>query len=81
MTDLYRRICKADDPHRNPKNGGSCTESCYEPAEIMRELSWCRRHNKYATFTGSRGLTCGWPGQEECWTDPAVVVWMGEPDE
>ena len=28
---------------------------------------WCNRHNKPAHFSGSRGLTCGYPGQESCW--------------
>lgn len=26
---MYRRICKATDPHRNPKNGGRCSDECY----------------------------------------------------
>ena len=79
--ELWRRICQPDDPHRNPKNGAECRPECYERAEIMREASWCKRHNRYATFTGSRGLTCGYPGQEECWIVPCVLVWMGPVDE
>ncbi len=80
MNDLYRKTCTGK-PHTNPSMGGRCSDDCYEPVEIMKELSWCRQHNRYANFTGSRGLTCGWPGQEECWIVPCVVVWMGDPDE
>ena len=34
---------------------------------------WCNRHNKPAHFSGSRGLTCGYPGQESCWITKTAV--------
>ncbi len=78
--NLYRRICPPTAPHRNVKMGGDCSTHCFVPAEIIKELQWCKRHNAYASFTGSRGLTCMWPGQEECWCVPCGVV-MLEDDE
>ena len=29
MSDLYRRICEPTDPHRNPKMGSECDETCF----------------------------------------------------